>query len=87
MASYDQDYARLAQRFADAMQRGQLRVITPRYAAWQERKRTGITWWLGYLRHEPRDFLYAAPRRLACRLLQRHNDTCIGKPAPHPRRW
>lgn len=83
--SSDDDYATLAGRFKAAQARGKLRVITPSYAAWQER--TGLAWWLGYALHEPRDFAYAAPRRLACRLFGRHNPTCIGRPAPHPRRW
>ncbi|MBK3556287.1 hypothetical protein JHN55_07005 [Streptomyces sp. MBT56] len=47
---------------------------------------TGFTYWLRYLISEPREFAYVAPRRLACRL-GRHNPTCVGRRAPHPRRW
>ncbi|MFE1925811.1 hypothetical protein ACFW91_24970 [Streptomyces asoensis] len=83
--SYDDDYAKLADRFKAANARGKLRVLTPRNTAWQER--SGLGRWLGYARHEPRDFAYTAPRRIACRLLGRHNPTCIGLPAPHPRTW
>lgn len=83
--SYDDDYAKLAQRFKAAHARGKLRVLTPRNTAWQTR--TGIAWWLGYALHEPRDFAYTAPRRIACRVLRQHNPTCVGRPAPHPRRW
>ncbi|MEU9661913.1 hypothetical protein [Streptomyces chartreusis] len=83
--SYDDDYARLARRFRAELARGKLRVLTPRNSAWQAR--TGPGWWIGYALYEPRDFAYAAPRRLACRLFHWHNPTCIGRPAPHPRRW
>lgn len=83
--TYEDDYAEVARRFRAAHARGKLRVLTPHYRAWQER--TGLRWWIGYALYEPRDFAYAAPRRLACRLFRWHNPTCIGRPAPHPRRW
>ncbi|MFF9215613.1 hypothetical protein [Streptomyces viridosporus] len=83
--SYDDDYAKLAARFHTLMQQPRLRVLTPRNSAWMAR--TGLAWWIGYALHEPREFAYTAPRRIACRLLGRHNPTCIGRPAPHPRRW
>ncbi|MEV1063392.1 hypothetical protein [Streptomyces sp. NPDC050263] len=83
--SYDDDYAKLAARFKAEVARGRRRVLTPRNSAWQAR--TGLRWWLGYALHEPRDFAYAAPRRLACTLLGQHNPTCIGRRAPHPRTW
>lgn len=83
--SYDEDYAELAQRFRAAHACGKVRVLTPRYGAWQAR--TGLGWWIGYVLYEPRDFAYAAPRRLACRLFGWHNPTCIGLAEPHPRRW
>jgi uncharacterized circularly permuted ATP-grasp superfamily protein len=83
--SYDDDYAKLAQRFKAAHARGKLRVLTPRNSAWHAH--TGLARWLGHALHEPRDFAYTAPRRLACTLFGRHNPTCIGQPAPHPRTW
>lgn len=49
--------------------------------------RAAVSWWLAYARYEPRDFLYVAPRRLGCSLFGWHNPTCVGRPAPHPRRW
>jgi hypothetical protein len=82
---YDEAYAELARRFKAAHARGKLRVLTPRNSAWMAR--TGLAWWIGYALHEPREFTYTAPRRLACRLFGQHNPTCIGRPAPHPRRW
>jgi len=48
--------------------------------------RQGLAYWLGYAIHEPRDFAYCAPRRLACRLLGRHNATCDGR-RDHPRNY
>lgn len=42
--------------------------------------------WLRYAATEPREaLLYTLPRRLACRLLGRHNRTCEGR-ADHPKR-
>lgn len=82
--SYD-DHAKLTARFNTAMQHPRLRVLTLRNSRWMAR--TGLAWWIGYALHEPREFAYTAPRRLACRLLGWHNPTCIGRPAPHPRRW
>lgn len=49
--------------------------------------RTAAEYWIRYALTEPRDFAYSAPRRIACRILGRHNATCIGRPAPHPRSW
>ncbi|WP_435610058.1 hypothetical protein [Streptomyces sp. C10-9-1] len=46
--------------------------------------RSTVTYWLRYALAEPRDLAYAAPRRLACRLLGRHNATCRGR-TDHPR--
>ncbi|WP_435252045.1 hypothetical protein [Streptomyces tendae] len=46
---------------------------------------TGAEYWLRYLVGEPREFAYAVPRRIACRLLGRHNTTCRGR-RDHPRR-
>jgi hypothetical protein len=41
-------------------------------------------YWLLFALSEPREFAYVAPRRIACRLLRRHNVTCRGR-ADHPR--
>lgn len=49
--------------------------------------RSALAYWLRYAFGEPRDFAYSAPRRIACHLFGRHNLTCVGRPAPHPRRW
>lgn len=84
MAKCDEDYSELAERFQAAMSRGKLRVLTPRNSAWMSR--TGLAWWIGYAIHEPSEFAYVAPRRIACHL-GRHNPTCVGRAAPHPRRW
>ncbi|MGW4731670.1 hypothetical protein ACWEQC_21310 [Streptomyces shenzhenensis] len=83
--SYDQDRAAFEDRIRHALRTQPPRVITPRRDAWMAR--TGLAWWIGYALHEPRDFAYAAPRRIACRLLGRHNPTCVGRAEPHPRRW
>lgn len=48
---------------------------------------TALGYWLRFALTEPREFTYVVPRRIACRLLRRHNVTCRGLPAPHPRRW
>lgn len=80
--SYDNDRAKLAQRFKHAQRTRSPRVLTQRNSAWMAR--TGAAWWPGYALHEPRDFAFNAPRRIACRLLRRHNITCAGRP-DHPR--
>lgn len=38
-----------------------------------------VAYWLRYLLAEPRDAAYALPRRIACRVLGRHNITCQGR--------
>lgn len=83
--SYADDYAKLAERFHTEHARGKLRVLTPRNTAWHAH--TGLARWIGHALHEPRDFAYAAPRRIACRLFGWHNPTCVGRGEPHPRRW
>ncbi len=45
---------------------------------------TGAEYWLRFLLGEPREFAYVVLRRLACRLLGRHNVTCRGR-TDHPR--
>ncbi|MEH0417820.1 hypothetical protein [Streptomyces sp. B21-083] len=49
-------------------------------------QRNGVAYWIGYAAHEPRDFAYCMPRRIACRLFGRHNVTCRGR-RDHPRTW
>lgn len=83
--SYDHDRAAAVDRIRHALRTQEPRVITPRRDAWMSR--TGLAWWLGYAVYEPREFAYSAPRRLACRLFGRHNPTCVGRTAPHPRTW
>lgn len=81
---HDDAMAKLERRVRDA-----LHAQPPRPLRWYEYSytATGLEYWLRYLISEPREFTYAVPRRIACRLLGRHNDTCVGRPAPHPRRW
>ncbi|MEI5032399.1 hypothetical protein RB201_04160 [Streptomyces sp. S1A(2023)] len=57
------------------------RVQPDARAAWMER--SGLAYWLGYVVHEPRDFVYCVPRRAVCRLFRRHNVTCRGR-RDHP---
>ncbi|WP_394436273.1 hypothetical protein [Streptomyces sp. SGAir0957] len=44
---------------------------------------TGPAYWLRYLIGEPREFVYAVPRRIACRLFGWHNVTCRGRWGHH----
>lgn len=83
--SYDDDLAAFENRIRHALHTQPPRVITPRRDAWMSH--TGPAWWIGYALYEPREFVYVVPRRIACRLLRWHNPTCVGRPAPHPRRW
>lgn len=83
--SYDQDRAAIESRIRHALRTQAPRVLTPRNSAWMTRR--GLARWIGYALHEPREFIYTAPRRVACHLFGWHNPTCVGRPAPHPRRW
>jgi hypothetical protein len=60
----------------------------PRWYEYSHRSdcRSAAEYWARFLIGEPREFAYVAPRRLACRLLGRHNITCHGR-TDHPRRW
>ncbi|MEW2567649.1 hypothetical protein [Streptomyces sp. NPDC047070] len=58
--------------------------ITPHRPGLYRSDATGLAYWLRYALGEPRDFAYCAPRRIACRLLGRHNATCRGR-TDHPR--
>lgn len=79
----DEAWAALEQRIKDGLQLfPRLRVIEPDDFTYK----TGWRYWLGYLLQEPRDATYTVPGRLACRLLRRHNTTCLGR-RDHPRRW
>ncbi|MFR0354155.1 hypothetical protein [Streptomyces sediminimaris] len=83
--SYEDDRAQLEQRVRHALRTQPPRILTSRNSAWMHR--SGLCRWIGYALHEPREFVYSAPRRIACRLFGWHNPTCVGRPAPHPRRW
>ena len=54
----------------------------PRYEC-----RSAALYWLRYALAEPCEFAYLVPRRIACHVFSWHNVTCVGRPAPHPRRW
>ncbi|MFD7093384.1 hypothetical protein [Streptomyces xanthophaeus] len=71
------DYGRTARRWERELARGK----PPRVQRWHPADHHGVGYWLRHLRYEPRDFAYAAPRRLACRLFGRHNITCHGRPS------
>lgn len=62
---------------------------TPPRRRWEYRARSEcrntVAYWLRYALTEPRDFVYCSRRRIACRLLGRHNVTCRGR-LDHPRR-
>ncbi|MDX5563738.1 hypothetical protein PYK79_10785 [Streptomyces sp. ID05-04B] len=53
-----------------------LRTLPNKRSDWADHN--GVAYWLGYAVHEPRDFVYCAPRRIACRLFGWHNVTCRG---------
>ncbi|WP_423833351.1 hypothetical protein [Streptomyces manipurensis] len=73
---FHNDADRIVHRWRRAVARGKpLRVLR-----WNRLDHLGLGYWLRHLRYEPWDFAYAAPRRLACRLLRRHNITCHGRP-------
>lgn len=64
-------------------------ALTPRErpareTAWMDRR--GVAYWISYAAHEPRDFVYCTPRRIACRVLGWHNITCRGR-RDHARRY
>ncbi|NML55379.1 hypothetical protein HHL19_16545 [Streptomyces sp. R302] len=65
----------------DTPARSRLRPAEPRPTRWYEYSHTatGPEYWLRYLIGEPHDFAYAVPRRIACRILRRHNATCAGR--------
>jgi len=86
------DYEQLRQRWLAMPPNRRMTVLTrqaPPPPRWYEYSytATGPEYWLRFLISEPREFAYVVPRRVACRLFSRHNPTCIGRPAPHPRRW
>lgn len=77
----DEAHTALERRFKREMARRGPRPIT-----WNPHAHSGLGYWARYLWHDPRDFAYCAPRRLACRLFGRHNPSCFGRP-DHPRTW
>lgn len=82
MSKHDQDLATLQARITTA-----LRTRQPRVLRWYRPGATGLERWIRGTLDDPRSTAARIPGRLACRLLRRHNWTCIGRPAPHPRRW
>ncbi|MFJ1581568.1 hypothetical protein [Streptomyces sp. NPDC088182] len=78
---FHNDPATVIRRYFAARKRGRGRI---RVIRWNRLDHTGVGYWLRYLRYEPRDFAFTAPRRIACRLLRRHNITCAGRPDHRP---
>ncbi|MFD5251320.1 hypothetical protein ACFWM5_00555 [Streptomyces bobili] len=84
----DDEYERLRQRWLTT--RNDPPVLLPREPSppprWYEYSHTatGLEYWARFLIGEPREFAYVVPRRLACRLLGRHNVTCRGR-TDHPK--
>lgn len=81
MATPDQALADLQARILTALRSD--RVIVLR---WYRPDATGLERWLRNTLDDPRRALARVPGRLACRLLRRHNWTCISQ-ARHPERW
>lgn len=73
---FHDDYERTLRRWEREVKRG----LPPRVVRWTASDHSGLGYWLRYLAYDHRGFAHAAPRRLACRLLRRHNITCHGRP-------
>ncbi|MFD9306124.1 hypothetical protein ACFWCB_26305 [Streptomyces sp. NPDC060048] len=69
---FQNDSATVLRHYHRAVRRGR----APRVLRWNPLDDRGPGRWLRHLVYEPRDFAFAAPRRMACRLLGRHNITC-----------
>ncbi|GHH87828.1 hypothetical protein [Streptomyces capitiformicae] len=82
--AYDDDLAKPQDHVRIALKR--CRPTVPRWYQYSYTA-TGLEYWLRFLIGEPREFVYVVPRRLACRLFKWHSPTCVGRGAPHPRRW
>ncbi|WP_225080458.1 hypothetical protein [Streptomyces sp. CoT10] len=82
MSKQDQDLATLQARIVTA-----LRTRQPRVLRWYRPGATGLERQIRGALDDPRSAGDRIPGRLACRLLRRHNWTCIARPTPHPRTW
>lgn len=81
MATPEQALAELEARFHAAVRTNRLVVLR-----WYRPEATGLERWLRNTLDDPRSTTARIPGRLACRLIRRHNWTCLGQPK-HPRRW
>ncbi|MFF5001718.1 hypothetical protein ACFY3G_02725 [Streptomyces phaeochromogenes] len=81
MATPEQARAELEARFHAAVRSNRLVVLR-----WYRPGATGVERWLRNALDDPRSAAAHVPGRLACRLLRRHNWTCLGQ-FKHPRRW
>lgn len=81
MAKYDDDLARLEGRIITA-----LRTRSPRVMRWYRPGATGVERCIRDALDDPGSVTSRIPGRIACRLLRRHNWTCIGR-ARHLQRW
>jgi hypothetical protein len=79
--AYEDDLADLQSRILTA-----LRTQPPRVLRWYRPEATGIERRVREALDNPRYAAARLPGRLACRLLHRHNWTCIGTNR-HPDRW
>ncbi|MFJ2303769.1 MULTISPECIES: hypothetical protein [unclassified Streptomyces] len=82
MSKHEQDLATLQARIVTA-----LRTRPPRVLRWYRPGAKGLERQIRSVLDDPRSAVARIPGRLACRLLRRHNWTCIARPAPHPRTW
>ncbi|MFC8361124.1 hypothetical protein ACFUIY_14775 [Streptomyces griseorubiginosus] len=81
MATPEQALADLQARILAALHSNRIIVLR-----WHRPGATGLERWLRQAFDDPRSTLARIPGRLACRLLRRHNWTCIGQ-TKHPARW
>ncbi|MCX4974232.1 hypothetical protein [Streptomyces sp. NBC_00620] len=81
MATPDQAHADLVRRIRAALRSNRIIVLR-----WYRPEATGLERWLRNALDDPSSVAARAPGRLACRLLRRHNWTCIGH-RTHPRSW
>lgn len=83
MAKIDNDLTHLQDRVRTALQSNRIVVLR-----WYKPDATGLERWTRNALDDPHSAAARIPGRLACRLLGRHNWTCIGSPSPrHPARW
>jgi hypothetical protein len=79
--AYEDDLVDLQGRILTA-----LRTRSPRVMRWYRAEATGIERHIRATLDDPRSAAARLPGRITCRLLRRHNWTCIGQPR-HPARW